>query len=191
MEYHLLSDEILVKLLAIEDTDAFNEIYKRYWKTLFKAAQQKVKSDEIIEELLQNVFLSIWEKRSVLRVDNLGGYLFQSLKYQIVDHYRTQLLVEKYADFTLNKSEQYDRSVDEIFNCQEIIFIFDSVFKKLPEKTSQVFHLSRLELKSTKEISQILNISERSVEYHITQSLKVLRQQLKAFLPVLMLYFLF
>jgi RNA polymerase sigma-70 factor (ECF subfamily) len=189
MEYHLLSDELLVKLLAIEDTGAFNEIYKRYWKTLFKTAQQKIKSDEIIEELLQDVFLSIWEKRSILLVDNLGGYLFRSLKYQIIDHYRAQLLVEKYADFTLNKAEKYDRSVDEIFNFQEITLIFEDVFNKLPEKTRKVFHLSRLELKTTREISQILNISERSVEYHITQSLKVLREQLKAFLPSFMIYF--
>jgi len=191
MDYHLLSDELLVKLLRVEDKGAFNEIYKRYWKELFKSSQRKVKSESVIEELLQNVFLSLWEKRTTHQIENLGGYLFNSLKYQIINHYRALILAEKYADFAHAKLEQYDSSPEESVNFQDITAIFDKVLKQLPEKTSRIFHMSRLEYKTTREISEILNLPERTVEYHITQSLRLLRQQLKDFLPSGIIFLLF
>ncbi len=187
MEYHLLSDELLVKLLKVDDKGAFNEIYKRYWKALFTSGQRKVKSDEIVEELLQNVYLKVWEKRATLQIENLGGYLFNALKYQIIDHYRTQFLAEKYVDFALKRPEQYEEAPDEAVNFQDISAIFDSVLKQLPVKTGRIFHMSRVEHKTTREIAHLLDMPERTVEYHITQSLKLLRQQLRDFLPVALL----
>lgn len=183
MEYQLLSDELLVKLLRVDDNEAFNEIYKRYWKALFHQGQRKINSDEILEELLQNVFMSCWEKRMTLDIDNLGGYLFNSLKYQIIDCYRAQFQAEKYADLTIAKSEQYENLPDQTINFNDIQEIFDKVLERLPDKTRQIFLLSRLEYKTTREISELLNFPERTVEYHITQSLRQLRLELKDFLP--------
>ncbi|WP_373513688.1 sigma factor-like helix-turn-helix DNA-binding protein [Persicitalea sp.] len=66
-----------------------------------------------------------------------------------------------------------------------MIQIFDKVLRDLPEKTGRIFRLSRLEFRSTREISQTLGIPERTVEYHITRSLQSMRQQLKDFLPTI------
>ncbi len=179
----LLSDEILVKMLKADDHTAFREIYKRYWRSLFVAAQRKLKSEETCEELVQNIFLAIWEKRETLLVENLRGYLFSALKYQVVDHLRKELLAEKYSGFLQAKQEQYGETPDGALHFRDITAIFENIFAQLPAKTSRVFHLSRIEHKSTKEIAALLNIPERTVEYHITQSLKILRQQLSDFLP--------
>lgn len=187
MEYHLLSDELLVRLLRVDDADAFNEIYKRYWKSLFQSARFKVKSEEIAEELLQNLFLNLWEKRAVQQIENLSGYLFSVLKYQIVNHYRALFLAEKYADFAQSQLEGYDHEADVVVNTKEIVSIFEEVLQQLPQKTSRIFHMSRLEYKTTREIAVALDMPERTVEYHITQSLKLLREQLKDFLPSLVL----
>lgn len=129
------------------------------------------------------------EKRATQQIENLGGYLYQSLKYQIIGHYRKQLLAERYSNATLNKSFQHNPSPENEVNFQEITAIFERVLRQLPEKTSQIFRLSRLEFKTTREISELLQMSERTVEYHITQSLKLLRQQLKDFLPTGILLF--
>ena len=190
MEYHLLSDELLVKLMRVDDADAFNEIYKRYWKPLFQSARYKVKNDELAEELLQNLFLNLWEKRAVQQIENLSGYLFGVLKYQIVNHYRALFLAEKYADFAQSRQEDYDHEPDVAVNVQDIVSIFEEVLQQLPDKTRRVFHMSRLEYKTTREISAALDMPERTVEYHITQSLKLLRQQLKDFLPTIILLWL-
>lgn len=179
----LLSDEILVKMLKAGDHKAFREIYKRYWRSLFVAAQRKLKSEATCEELVQNIFLAIWEKRETLLIENLRGYLFSALKYQIVDQLRKELLAEKYSGFLQAKQEQYGETPDEALHFRDISDIFENIFAQLPAKTSQVFHLSRIEHKSTKEIAALLKIPERTVEYHITQSLKILRRQLSDFLP--------
>lgn len=70
----LLSDEILVKMLKADDHGAFREIYKRYWRTLFNAARRKLKPEETCEELVQNIFLAVWEKRESLVIENLRAY---------------------------------------------------------------------------------------------------------------------
>jgi len=72
---------------------AFQEIYRRYWETLYENARHKLSHDEEAEELVQDVFMSIWGKCAVQDIDNLGGYLANALKYRIIDRYRTQSLV--------------------------------------------------------------------------------------------------
>ena len=125
MEYHLLSDELLVKLLRVNDRGAFEEIYRRFWKTLFKMAQNKLKSTELIEELLQDVFLSLWEKRDTQTIENLRAYLFTALKYRIIDQYKKQMLAEKYADFAHAKNLISDHSLENEINFKEIVRIFE------------------------------------------------------------------
>ncbi|WP_025761223.1 RNA polymerase sigma factor [Dyadobacter tibetensis] len=188
MDYHLLSDELLVKLLRVDDSDAFNEIYKRYWKILYQSARKKIASEDVVEEILQNVFLKIWEKRDIQKIDDLGAYLYTATKYQVMNYYRTQFFLEKFEPVSQNGTELLDDSTQQDIHLMEISHIFEQVLSLLPQKTSQVFALSRQELKTTREIAQILNIPERTVEYHITQSLKQLRISLKDFLPTIFIF---
>ena len=190
MEYHLIGDELLVKLLRVDDEGAFTEIYRRFWKNLFKAGQAKLKSDEIVEEVLQEVFLNLWEKRATVQIENLGGYLFTTLKYQIISHYRKQMLADRYSEYIFTKPDSHIQLIDNDVHFKEIIAIFEDVLQQLPEKTRKIFQMSRVEFKSTREISEAFDMPERTVEYHITQSLKLLRLQLKDFLPIIFIGFL-
>ncbi|WP_373513685.1 RNA polymerase sigma factor [Persicitalea sp.] len=113
MEYHLLSDLLLVKLLRVEDELAFQEIYRRYWEPLYENARRKIHRDDEAEGLVQDVFMSIWEKRTTQEIDNLGGYLTNALKYRIIDHYRTQTLAERYREYELAKSIEDAPSPEE------------------------------------------------------------------------------
>lgn len=189
MEYHLLSDELLVKLLKVGDAGAFSEIYQRYWKILFQSAQHKLQSEVIIEEILQNLFLKLWERRHTIEIIKLDSYLFKATKYQIIDFHRTQFMADKFANFTLSKEQQFEITPEQTLSISEITNILDHVFTILPEKTSMIFNLSRIEQKTTKEISKLLEIPERTVEYHITQSLKLLRKHLKDYLPAILILF--
>ncbi|TAF47311.1 MAG: RNA polymerase sigma-70 factor [Runella slithyformis] len=190
MEYQLLTDDLLTKLLQVGDEGAFREIYKRYWKPLAKTAMSKLRSEADVEEILQEVFMRLWEKRATSKIDSLKAYLFAALKYQIIDHYKAQLLAERYANQALAKQTEPDNAPDREVHFQQIIQIFENVLQQLPEKTRSVFSLSRLENKTVREISDLLQIPERTVEYHITQSLKTLRLHLKDYLPTLWFFFL-
>ncbi len=190
MEYHLLSDPLLVKLLRVDDELAFQEIYRRYWETLYENARRKLRRDDEVEGLVQDVFMSIWEKRAAQDIDNLGGYLTNALKYRIIDRYRTHSLAERYREYALAKSADDAPSTQEESDFQEIIQIFEHTLQDLPEKTARIFRLSRIEFRTTREISQTLGIPERTVEYHITRALQTMRQRLKDFLPALVFFFL-
>jgi RNA polymerase sigma-70 factor (ECF subfamily) len=181
MEYKLLSDELLVRLLLVGDEGAFEEIYRRYFSKLLRTAQFKIQSKQIAEELLQDLFISLWEKRNKIIIDNLEAYLNTSLKYLIINHIRRQILQDRFMEYAANKPE-LSATVDESIAFNELSVAIEKSIEKLPEKTRQIFTLNRLEYKSVKEISELLSIPERTVEYHITQGLKTLRIHLKEFM---------
>jgi DNA-directed RNA polymerase specialized sigma24 family protein len=71
-DYRLLTDEILIKLLKADDQPALKEIYNRYWKSLFLSALQKVRSREVAEELVENLLISLWNKRATAIIQQRG-----------------------------------------------------------------------------------------------------------------------
>lgn len=183
MEYKILSDELLVKLLRVGEQDAFEEIYRRYWQKLLRSAQFKLRSKETIEEILQDLFISLWEKREKVLIENLEAYLNTSLKYLIINQIKKQILQEKFVEYSLKKNELTD-DVDESVAFNELSVAIEKAIGQLPEKTQQIFRLNRLEYKSVKEISVLLETPERTVEYHITQALKALRIHLREFITL-------
>ena len=186
MEYKILSDELLVKLLRVGEQDAFEEIYRRYWQKLLRSAQFKLRSKETIEEILQDLFISLWEKRERVVIENLEAYLNTSLKYLIINQIKKQILQEKFVEYSLKKNELTD-DVDESVAFNELSVAIEKAIGQLPEKTQQIFRLNRLEYKSVKEIAVLLETPERTVEYHITQALRTLRIHLREFITPSML----
>ena len=181
MEYKAFSDELLVKFLRVGEQEAFEEIYRRYWQKLLRSAQFKIRSKEIIEELLQDLFISLWEKREKTTIENLEAYLNTSLKYLIINQIKKNILQEKFAEYSIKKFEQND-NVNESIAFNELSVAIHKAIEQLPEKTCEIFKLNRLEYLSAKEISLQLAIPERTVEYHITQALKALRIHLREFI---------
>lgn len=190
MEYASLGDDILVKLMSLGDKEAFGEIYRRYWRKLFQKAQRKIYSKEIVEELVQDLFVSLWEKRASQKIQTLEPYLFTALKYQIITHIKKQVLEEKFVAYTTTETDEEENSLEEHIAFADLSQSIEQAIGQLPEKTQHIFRLNRLEGKSTKEIVELLNIPERTVEYHISQSLRFMREHLKEFLTWALLVFL-
>lgn len=190
MEYQLLSDEMLVKLLRVDDALAFREIYRRYFRPLTMTALNRLRTEEAAEEIIQDIFMSLWEKRSKKDIQELKAYLFASLRYQIIDFYKSRILTEPYVEGGGVGQNLQQNTTENDLDFREIASIFKHVVDALPPKTKQVFQLSRLDYKTADEISQRLDIPVRTVEYHITKALKTLRFQLRDFMPTGTLVFL-
>ncbi|UTA66326.1 RNA polymerase sigma-70 factor [Emticicia sp. 21SJ11W-3] len=190
MEYASIGDDILVKLLTLGDKEAFEEIYRRYWRKLFQKAQRKVYAREIVEELVQDIFINLWEKRATVQIQTLEPYLFTALKYQIISHIRKQLQEEKFAAYAATERNEEINSLEETIAYHDLSESIQQAMEQMPEKTRHIFRLNRLEGKSTREIVEMLNIPERTVEYHISQSLRFMREHLKEFLTWCLLFFL-
>ncbi|GAB3502857.1 RNA polymerase sigma-70 factor [Emticicia fontis] len=182
MEYASLGDDILVKLMSLGDKEAFGEIYRRYWRKLFQKAHRKIYAKEEVEELVQDLFVTLWEKRATQKIQTLEPYLFTALKYQIITHIKKQVLEEKFVAYATTESDEEENSLEEKIAYDDLTQSIEQAIEQLPEKTQHIFRLNRLEGKSTKEIVEILNIPERTVEYHISQSLRFMREHLKEFL---------
>lgn len=182
MVYDLLSDDILVKLLRADDEEALRNIYLRYWKTLYLCVLKKVRAGNIAEELVQNVFVSLWEKRRESSIRMLGPYLQTAVKFQAINYIKSNILHKSIIDSLAANTKNEENTSASALLTRELTEAIDHGIRLLPEKTQLVFRLSRMENRSNSEISQSLHISEKAVEYHITQSLRLLRFELKEFM---------
>lgn len=176
----LLTDQQLVDFLRDGSDKAFAEIYNRYWFKLYSIAFHQTGTKEEAEELVHDVFESLWNKRGHAEIKHLGAYLVVSVKNLTINYIKSQITQRKYQEYLIFNEIQ-SNITDEVVRFEDLAKAVDEAMKKLPERTCEVFKLSRFENRSVKDIAQKLNISEKGVEYHITQSLKVLKEQLKAY----------
>jgi RNA polymerase sigma-70 factor (family 1) len=181
MNYSLFSDSFLVEALHNGDEKAFKAIYQRYWKKLFYVAFRKGLSWEEAEELVQNLFVSLWEKRVEVSIEHLDRYLHTSLKYLVINLLRSKKMEAKYVLYGQQTFSQVDEGTEAIVALADLSDALEQGVARLPEKTRTIFKMNRLEHHSVKEISESLNLPSRTVEYHITQALKRLRLHLKDF----------
>lgn len=187
MDYHLLSDEQLVFLLKANDTHVVREIYNRYWKEVLLVYHRKLQDQEMAEELTQNLFISLWEKRHSAEIKQLRFYLFGAVKYSVINHYKALNIKTKHLEnYRLTKPEPENITEKQVL-LHDLSAAIEKGIELLPVKTKQVFKLSRMQHQSVKKISADLNISEKTVEYHITRSVKVLKLYLREYLLGLLL----
>lgn len=188
MELNSLPDEILLIRLRSGDEAAFRVIYERYWKKLYCVARRKIESLDAVEELVQDIFLKLWERRRELRIEQLDAYLFTAVRYATINHIKSTLIHERYVDYAYVHLPEGSSTTEDQMDLEELIEAVDKQLNDLPEKTSQIFRLNRLECKSIKEISAQLQVPERTVEYHLSQAIKALRVYLRDYiLPVILL----
>lgn len=175
-------DEALVRALAGGDEPAFAEIYERYWGPLHAHARRKLRCAHEAEEVVQDVFVALWDKRHTAAIEQLNAYLFSALKYRIIDRVRAQLVRRAHAAAEPQRPPAPDRGTEEAVAAADLSAALAASVNRLPGHAQQVFRLSRLEHRSVPEIAAHLRVSPKTVEYHLGRSLKLLRACLKEFL---------
>lgn len=160
MNLHLLTDDILLRLLKASDEKAFRVLYERYWKRLFAVACYKLKNREAAEEIVQNIFVSLWEKRADLQIEKLEEYLFTAVKYKVIN-YVESLLVRQAGQKQLAGAIT-DASTEDTIIINDLHNAIQQALSCLPPKTREVFTLSRFEKYSVKDIAQHLNLTEKA-----------------------------
>ncbi|UOQ52364.1 RNA polymerase sigma factor [Hymenobacter cellulosivorans] len=178
-------DAALLEAMQAGDETAFAELYKRYSYQLFNVAYGKLKNREVAEELVQDLFETLWSKRSTAQVQQVGNYLFAALRYRIINYIKSEKVRTSYEFFChLNQSEA-DRGTEATVALNDLNEALAAGMQHLSEKTQEVFRLSRLEQYTIPEISLRVNLSEKTVEYHLRKSLKLMRLYLRHFLMLI------
>ncbi|MFS8617803.1 MAG: RNA polymerase sigma-70 factor [Solitalea sp.] len=178
--YEKLSDDDLLRLLKKDHISAFEEIYNRYWSRLYSAAYKRVKQGEVCQEIIQDLFTSLWLGRKKIAIhSSLANYLLTAVRYKVLNHIEKEMVRRNYRESLPDAFQVSDNSTEETVLLNDLHQQLEMELIQLPEKCRKVFELSRKELKSNKEIALELNISEKTVENHITKALRLLRAGLK------------
>lgn len=183
MDYQNLTDEVLVDFLCKSDEKAFEAIYHRYWSNVFRFAITRVHEQAIAEDLCHDIFLSLWQRRHVLTIRCLEAWLIQSVKYSVINHLKGQLTDKQYVQGLWSVKDGSDRQTEYAIEFNNLYLAWQTGIKNLPQRSKEIFQLSKIQHRSNKEIAYQLNLTEKAVEYHITKALKILRIHLKDFTP--------
>lgn len=174
------TDEELVFLMKEDNQAAFTILYERYWKKLVVQAYYILKTGEGAEEVVQEVFLDLWNRRAALQITHtFHTYIAAAIKYKILRRLsREKKEKERRAAWT---AVEEDTTTQEWLDFQAMRNSLEAAVQQLPEKCQLVFRLSREAGMTEKEIASELNISVKTVETHLSRALKSLRTAYRHF----------
>ncbi|WP_437917887.1 RNA polymerase sigma factor [Sphingobacterium sp. LRF_L2] len=191
IKYSGYDDRQLIDLLQQRDLAAFDVIYDRYWSTLFNEAHKRVRDLALSEEIVQDVFTSLWDTIPQREIADLGAYLFSVMRFQVFSSYkraeRKQFITNKYQQI---QGQIVGENTDQAFLEKDLVTFIKHWLLSLPEKRREIFRLRYLEGFSTKEISERMDVSQNTVQNHLGLSLSKLRLLLKKHFTLLLFIFL-
>ncbi len=178
-----ISDPELLALLREGDAAAFRALYDRYWQPLLYFASQKAGGDIAeAENMVQDVFVSVWDRREKLNIDSsFEAYLVVSVKYRVIKwlnrHYTESLYAEDGIPMDI-----LDDSTQEYLAFDELQTRLGRLIATLPEKAQLIYRLSQEEGLSHKQIADELGMTETAVNVTLVRTRKMLRGGLSSFL---------
>lgn len=180
------------QILQINNQREFQEIYHQYFNGLANYAYAVLKDRDAAKDVVQDVFLDVWNKRETLSIKtSLEAYLVRAVKFKSIDFIRKDKTKQQYVanmtPYSVPLTEENEEDDEQKLNRKKQL---SYAIAQLPTKCRQVFLLSRLSGYTYKEIAEEMNISPKTVENQISRALKLLRQKLSD-LMVLMFFFYF
>ena len=175
-DYAEYKDQELLTLIKRGESTAFDEIYKRYWFRLYTYARNILNDQNTCEDIVQDIFTSLYLKRHELFITNLKSYLFQAVKFQVAKHLRRNQLSQNHI--SRMNTIRFANQTEELIHLQELETSLQESLSELPERCRQIFHMSRREHLSHDQIAERLNISKQTVKNQITKVLNHLRTKL-------------
>jgi len=184
------SDEDLFKACVEGSESSFEELYNRYWYKLYAEAMKRLRKGEVAEEIVQDLFTSIWLNRKKIRIHtSIAAYLFTSIRYLVISSLKKEIVRKNYRDIFQDNFQDYDNSTEKRIAFNELQGQIESHVRLLPERCRYIYELSRKEFKSNKEIADLLGISEKTVENQLTKALSRLKIAMKLYSFQLLLLF--
>ena len=174
-----LSDDELIEALNGGSQVAYTAIYARYHSSLYLFAYNRLGNREEAKDIIHELFLSLWEKRSTLTLtQNLRVYLYTAVRNRILDLIKHQKVAARYIESFQEFVEANHPAPDEQLELSQLHEQIELAIQSLPEKMRLVFEMSRKVNFSRKEIAQELGLSEQTVKSHIHHAIKILKMKL-------------
>ena len=171
-----LNDSELLRLLRQDNASAFQELYDRYWHKLYYLAHKRLKSATAAEEVVQNVFITLWHKRKKLDIADLSPYLAATTRYAVYRY----LVTEKRRTEKENVAGKQSLKLvpgEMLIDDKQLLEMVKRLTNELPEKCRLVFIYNKIEDQALPEVAEKLNISLKTAEAHLTKALRLIRSK--------------
>lgn len=179
----LLSDKehiILIVQLTKSNRLAFDQLFNLYSNRIYRFSRKLKLNHEEAEEVLQDTFLTLWERRTFLDPNkDFKAYLFKIAKSLIIKSFKRKALFFAYENYAKEEIVMQDSSTENLIHYYDLLEILEKEINRLPEARKEIFNLSRKDGLSTDEISQKLGVSRRTVENQIYRTLKLLKDRIQ------------
>lgn len=189
MRLYSLSDTDLWALIVSGNYRAFTALYERHWLKLYKTAQKYCSDNEVCEEMLHDLFVTIWNRREHLRILDVGQYLKVAIRHQVYAYQKKIIKLEiEYREYIndIPMHPEFNKGYEKILS-DDLEMVLQGQLSTLPQRCREIFLLSRKDHLSNLEIAEKLGISKRSVENQITAALKHLRYYQKDLVMIMLL----
>jgi RNA polymerase sigma-70 factor (ECF subfamily) len=175
----------IMKQLTFLDLQSFEVLFRQYYQMLCAYALRFVKDADTAEEIVQDLFYKLWEKRAELQINtSVKSYLFSAVHNRCLKFIEHRNVETKYRNYYLLHESEIDSEPYGTANANELQGIIDNTLDSLPERCGRIFRLNRFEGLKYHEIAQKLSISVKTVEANMGKALKLLRKNLKNYVEV-------
>lgn len=184
-----LSEKEVLETIQSGNESAFEMIFKAYYQPLCRYAHSFLEDKEEAEEVVQSAFITVWEKRKTIDIQtSLKSYLYRMVRNACLNVIKHEKVKKQHVSHELAFTEaSYDSVSQKVYATELETKITESI-KALPEQCRLVFQLSRFEELKYQEIADQLQISVKTVENHMGKALKIMREQLKEYLPLFLIF---
>ncbi len=170
----------VIKRLKEGDMRAYKQIYESFSESLFHFTFYYLKNTAESEEIVQEVFLRIWEiKEEIDESKSFKSYLYKMTINKVYNHLKHQVVEQKYENYLLHYNHSFSETPETSMDYKELDEKICSLLEKLPDQQRNIFNLSRIEGMPNPKISEKLGLSIRTVENQIYRATKFLKQHLK------------
>lgn len=162
-------------------------LFRKLYRPLCVHARTYLTSREEAEEVVQSVFIGFWEKRDTITIDSsLSSYLYRSVRNHALNVLKHDAVKRRHAEYAVTAMQESDES-QFMLETEELQRKISAALAKLPDQCGLVFRMSRYKEMKYAEIAQELGISVKTVENHMGKALKIMREELRDYLPVIII----
>lgn len=182
------SDQELLSQLKEGSDPAFKMLYQRYWGKLLHFAAQKTGDVMEAENMVQDIFVSLWNRRETLQVtSDFSSYLMVSVKYRVMLHFDKLRVKRLHAQHAVDHFDILDDSTQQYLDFDELSRHLEEQIARLPEKSALIYRMSKEEGMSHKQIAAEMGMSEKAVNSRLVRSRKTLLDSIRSFLHTVLL----
>ena len=186
--YQSYTDAELLLLLSQDSEEAFEVLYHRHWENIYKAAFVLLKDSSASKDVVQDIFIWLWQKRNQLEIQTLPAYLKTAVKFKVANYIRSVNMRESFFE-TLGKLTITENAPEaaEITEMKELKAIIINAVELLPDKCRTIYKLSRNENLTNQQIADQLGLSVKTVEGQMTIALRRIKGAIDPYLLSLLL----